>query len=95
MRLATQSFDLASPTSLQSTFSERLGLLLQSLAKPASPASAALKIFRCPANKLPCQRLTKSSQAPNNGAGDVPVNAGTCRGREGGDAEGHAANALL
>jgi hypothetical protein len=39
--------------------------------KTGFPASAALKIFRRPADKLPSQRLTKSSQAPDSGAGDA------------------------
>jgi hypothetical protein len=53
---------------------------VQSLAKPASPASAAPKIFRRPANRLPYVRLTKSSQALNSDAGELLENAGTCRG---------------
>jgi hypothetical protein len=42
-------------------------VFVQSIAKPASPTSAALKIFRRPAGTQ--QRLTKSSQALNSGAG--------------------------
>jgi hypothetical protein len=46
------------------------------------PQSAALKIFRNLADRLPCPRPTKYSQALNSVAGELLVNAGTCRGRE-------------
>jgi hypothetical protein len=53
--------------------------LVQSLAKPAFPAT---HFFRLPADRLPCPHHTKSSQAPNSGAGEFPVK------RASSDAEG-------